>query len=176
VTASVSDLGLAAVLKATAQPIWVVDPDGLIRFANPAAVATLGYGRAEELVGRPSHETIHHHRPDGRPYPASECPMLLPRSSGETVSRDPDWFFRRDGTMVRVSRLAGQQADEVFAAVAREVGSVLRLALVQLSRSEGDGTATVLAAWSESPHPFRAGTRWPLDGPSITATLDAAPA
>ena len=33
---------LAAVLQAAAQPIWVVDPDGLIRFANPAAIAALG--------------------------------------------------------------------------------------------------------------------------------------
>ena len=27
---------LVAVLETTAQPIWVVDPDGVIRFANPA--------------------------------------------------------------------------------------------------------------------------------------------
>ena len=33
---------LAAVLETAAQPIWVVDPDGLIRFANPAAIAALG--------------------------------------------------------------------------------------------------------------------------------------
>ena len=35
---------LAAVLETAAQPIWVVDPDGVIRFANPAAIAALGYG------------------------------------------------------------------------------------------------------------------------------------
>jgi PAS domain-containing protein len=33
---------LAAVLEAAGQPIWVVDPDGVIRFANPAAIAALG--------------------------------------------------------------------------------------------------------------------------------------
>jgi PAS domain-containing protein len=32
---------LAAVLEAAAQPIWVVGPDGLIRFANAAAIAAL---------------------------------------------------------------------------------------------------------------------------------------
>ncbi len=36
--------------------------------------------------------------------------------------------------------------------------------LVQMSRYEPDGTATVIGAWSERPHPFQAGTRWPLDG------------
>jgi PAS domain S-box-containing protein len=94
---------LAAVLQTTAQPIWVVDADGLIRFANPAAIGALGYDSADELFGLPSHETIHHSHPDGTPYPAVECPMLLPRTTGEEVSRDIDWFFRRDGSSFPVS-------------------------------------------------------------------------
>src|SRR4029453_7930442 len=89
---------LAAVLGATEQPIWVVDPEGVIRFANPAAISALGYDRVDELLGRHSHETIHHSHPDGTPYPAADCPMLLPRATGETVSSDLDWFFRRDGS------------------------------------------------------------------------------
>jgi PAS domain S-box-containing protein len=94
---------LAAVLRTIAQPVWVVDPEGLIQFANPAAIAALGYDRPEDLIGRNSHETIHYRRPDGTPYPASECPMLLPRTTGTTVVRDLDWFFRRDGSMFPVS-------------------------------------------------------------------------
>jgi PAS domain S-box-containing protein len=213
---------LAAVLEVTAQPIWVVDPDGVIRFANPAAISALGYASADELIGSPSHETIHHHHPDGSVYPASECPMLRPRATGETVASDLDWFFRRDGSMFPVSyvsvpmqmpegrgavvafadiearlsaerslrereaRLAEQQAAlrrvaalvagdapsrHVFAAVAREVGAVLRLPLVQMSRYEPDGTATVIAAWSERPHRFQAGTRWPLDPLTVSAQV-----
>ena len=111
-TDSVTDLGglgvgaedfLGAVLRTIAQPVWVVDPEGLIRFANPAAIAALGYDIADDLIGRNSHETIHYRHPDGTPYPASECPMLLPRTSGATVARDLDWFFRRDGSMFPVS-------------------------------------------------------------------------
>jgi PAS domain S-box-containing protein len=94
---------LAAVLETVAQPIWVVDPDGLIQFANPAAIAALGYASADDLVGRGSHQTIHYQHPDGTPYAATDCPMLLPRSTGETVSSDLDWFFRRDGSMFPVS-------------------------------------------------------------------------
>jgi PAS domain S-box-containing protein len=94
---------LAAVLETAAQPIWVVDPDGVIRFANPAAVAALGYDGGDELFGRDSHETIHYRHPDGTPYPAAECPMLLPRATGETVRSDLDWFFRHDGSMFPVS-------------------------------------------------------------------------
>jgi PAS domain S-box-containing protein len=93
---------LAAVLEA-AQPIWVVDRDDRIRFANPAAIAALGYESGDELVGSHSHETIHYRHPDGTPYPAADCPLLLPRTAGEAVASDLDWFFRRDGSMFPVS-------------------------------------------------------------------------
>jgi PAS domain S-box-containing protein len=213
---------LAAVLETAVQPIWVVDPEGVIRFANPAAIAALGYDSADELFGRRSHETIHYMHPDGTPYPADECPMLLPRSTGQTVARDLDWFVRRDGSMFPVSYISapiemldgrgavvaftdiedrlraeqvlrehdavlaareeslrriatlvagGAASVEVLAAVAREVGRVVDLALVAVWRYEPDGTATVLGAWSEHPHPFQAGTRWPLDGPTICAEV-----
>ena len=213
---------LAALLGATEQPIWVVDPEGLIRFANPAAISALGYDRVDELLGSQSHETIHHHHPDGTPYPAADCPMLLPRATGETVSRDLDWFFRRDGSMFPVSyvsapiemhdgrgavvaftdiedrvraeqrlrehdaALAAQQAslrrvatlvaggavsEDVFAAIARELGNVTGLPLVAIWRYEPDDTATVVGVWSDRPHRFQPGTRWPLDGPTITAQV-----
>ena len=213
---------LAAVLGATEQPIWVVDPEGVIRFANPAAISALGYDRVDELLGSQSHETIHHHHPDGTPYPAADCPMLLPRATGETVSRDLDWFFRRDGSMFPVSyvsapiemhdgrgavvaftdiedrvraeqrlrehdaALAAQQAslrrvatlvaggavsEDVFAAIAREVGNVTGVPLVAIWRYEPDDTATVVGVWSDRPHRFQPGTRWPLDGPTITAQV-----
>ena len=216
---SVTDLGgrkvgtddfLAAVLGTIAQPIWVVDADGLIRFANPAAISALGYRSAEELVGRPSHETIHHRRPDGTPYPASECPMLLPRTTGETIARDLDWFFRRDGSMLPVAyvsapidfaegrgavvaftniedrmraeealvardallgdqqaalrRLAtlvagGAGAADVFASIAREVARVLHVPLVTVSRYEPDAPATVIGSSSERSAPAADGAR-----------------
>jgi PAS domain S-box-containing protein len=213
---------LAAVLEAAAQPIWVVDPDGVIRFANTAAIAALGYDSAYELSGRRSHETIHYRYPDGTPHPVADCPMLLPRSTGETVARELDWFFRRDGSMFPVSyvsvpiamsegrgavvaftdiedrlraervlrehdavmaaregslrRIAtlvagGATSAEVFAAIAREVGEVIGLPLVVVWRYERDGTATVMGAWGERPHPFQAAGRWPLDGPTIAALV-----
>jgi PAS domain S-box-containing protein len=94
---------LAAVSETAAPPVCVVDPDDVIRFASPAAVAVLGYDSADELLGRQSHGTIHCKHPGGTPYPAAECPMRLTRTTGETVARDLDWFFRRDGSMFAVS-------------------------------------------------------------------------
>ncbi|WIX77503.1 PAS domain S-box protein [Amycolatopsis carbonis] len=90
---------LELILHTVPHPVWVIDHGGAIVFANPAAVAALGYGDLAELRGRQSHETVHHHHPDGSPFPASECPMLRSRQAGETVHSDEDWFFRRDGSM-----------------------------------------------------------------------------
>jgi PAS domain S-box-containing protein len=210
---------LAAVLERAVQPIWVVDPDDVIRFANAAAIAALGYDEADELLGRHSHETIHYKHPEGNPCPAAECPMLLAQATGETVARDLDWFVRRDGSMFPVSYVSapiempegrgavvvfsdaedrvrgerlrreqeailaaqrrvailvagGAASADVFAVIAREVGNVVGLPLVAVWRYEPDGTtATVIGAWSERAHPFQAGTRWPLDGPTICAQV-----
>jgi PAS domain S-box-containing protein len=214
---------LAAVSETVAQPVWVVDPNDVIRFANPAAITALGYDSADMLLGRRRHETIHYKHPNGTPYPAADCPMLLPRTTGQTVARDLDWLFRRDGSRFPVSyvslpielpegrgavvafagienrlgaehvlgghdavlgaredslrRIAalvagGAASGDVFAAIAREVAQVVDLPLVLVWRLEpGNTTATVIAEWSEVPHSWQAGTRWPLDGPGLAVQI-----
>jgi signal transduction histidine kinase len=63
----------------------------------------LGYDEPAELEGKPSHETIHYQHADGSDFPTADCPLLRPRTTGETVHCELDWFFRRDGTMFPVS-------------------------------------------------------------------------
>jgi PAS domain S-box-containing protein len=214
---------LAAVSETAAQPVLVVDPDDVIRFANPAAVTALGYDSEDNLLGRHRHETIHYKHAGGTPYPAADCPMQLPRTTGQTVARDLDWFFRRDGSKFPVSyvllpielpegrgavvtfadiedRLRSEQvlggrdavlgaredslrriaalvaggatSADVFAAIAREVAHVVGLPLVLVWRFDpGKTTATVIAEWSEVRHSWRAGTRWPLDGPGLAVQM-----
>jgi signal transduction histidine kinase len=50
---------------------------------------------------------------------------------------------------------------------------MLELPLVLILRYETDQTVSVLADWSEQPHRFQTGTRWPLDGPSVAALVAA---
>jgi PAS domain-containing protein len=80
IESSVAEADAPASLRATlarvAQPVWVVDHEGTIVFANPAAVSTLGYDDLSELLGRNSHYTIHYKRPDGTPFPADECTLF----------------------------------------------------------------------------------------------------
>jgi PAS domain S-box-containing protein len=94
---------LPALLASIADGVYVVAADGSIEFVNPAGTAILGYDDESQLLGRPSHSTIHAHHRDGSPYPAEECPLLRPRETGEAVQVDDDWFIRRDGSMVPVA-------------------------------------------------------------------------
>jgi PAS domain S-box-containing protein len=98
---------LHAAVAASADALYIVDPRGRIRFLNRAALRILGYEDERQLLGRPSHDTIHYLRPDGTPFPAAQCPLLRPRMSGETVRVDDDWFVRQDGSLVAVAYSSG---------------------------------------------------------------------
>lgn len=94
---------LEVLLRSVADAVYLVDRDGIVRFVNPGALEVLGYDDPDELLGAPSHATIHFRRPDGSPYPEADCPLLLPRTTGRTVRVEDDWFVRRDGTLVPVA-------------------------------------------------------------------------
>jgi len=93
---------LAALLEAVADAVYLVDPEGRVVFANPAALRALGY-EEDELLGRVSHPTIHHSHWDGSHFPQEQCPMLRPRLTGETVRVYGDCFWRQDGSKFRVA-------------------------------------------------------------------------
>ena len=90
-------------MASMADAVYAVDDAGVVLFANAAAVSILGYASESELIGRPSHATIHHSHPDGRPFPEADCPLLAPRQTGEPVRVEQDWFIRRDGSFVPVA-------------------------------------------------------------------------
>jgi len=62
------------ILNAAGEGIFGLDLNGTHTFVNPAAAAMLGFA-PDELLGRRSHPTWHHTKPDGSPYPAEECPI-----------------------------------------------------------------------------------------------------
>ena len=94
---------MESILESVAQPVWVVDHDGMVVFVNPAGLAALGYDELSELKGRFGHDAIHYKHRDGSPYPAEDCPMTKVRGMGISITIDEDWFVRRDGSMFPVS-------------------------------------------------------------------------
>jgi PAS domain S-box-containing protein len=125
-------------VAAAADALYVADAAGRIAFLNPAALKILGYADATELLGRPSHDTIHYLRPDGSRFPVSECPLLRPSRTGETLRLEQDSLVRKDGTQVAVSyssapvELAGGRGVVI---AFRDISARLRLGEVEASRA-----------------------------------------
>lgn len=133
---------LEALFASVDDAIYMVDPDGSVRVCNPAALRILGYDDPAELIGKPSHQTIHYQRRDGSPYPVAECPMLRPRQTGETVRVELDWFTRRDGRMVPVAYSSAPLATDRgrgAVVVFRDVSE--RLASEEMARREAEERA-----------------------------------
>jgi PAS domain S-box-containing protein len=84
------------ILSSAAEGILGLDLQGNHIFVNPAAARMLGY-EAKELLGRPSHVTWHHTRPDGNPYPVEECEILAVYKDGAVHGSSSDLFWRKDG-------------------------------------------------------------------------------
>ena len=100
-TTAETGVSLEAIVDFVALPVWVIDPDGLVILANPAAIAATGFDDESEILRpRTATRTVHYKRPDGSPFPPAECPLLEARLSGVTVHLAEDWFVRRDGTHV----------------------------------------------------------------------------
>ena len=121
-------------------------------------------------------------RRDGSMFPVSYVSVPIEMSDGRgavVAFNDIESRLRGGGRAARARRrLAEEQSSlrrvaalvaggatsvDVFAAVASEVAHGLTLPLVEMSRYEPDGTATVIGAWSERRSSFRAGTAWRLD-------------
>lgn len=85
-----------SILAAVADGIHVLDAAGRVTEQNDAARSMLGW-TTEEIHGVQSHGLIHHHRPDGSPYPIEECPIHRTLQDGETRVTHGEHFFRKDG-------------------------------------------------------------------------------
>jgi PAS domain S-box-containing protein len=93
------------ILTSAGEGIFGVDLKGITTFVNPAAAKILGW-EPEELVGRSQHETIHHTRADGSPYPVEECPMSAALHDGQIHTGDDEIFFRKDGSSFPVEYIS----------------------------------------------------------------------
>src|ERR1700691_959164 len=86
------------ILDSASEAICGCDSEGTCLFSNPSAARILGYDDPAELIGKNMHALEHHTRKDGTPYPVEECPIYIGFQKGESVHRDNEVYWRRDGT------------------------------------------------------------------------------
>jgi PAS domain S-box-containing protein len=85
-------------LNSTAEGIYGIDLEGKCTFANPACLRLLGFESDTELLGRNMHDLVHHTRPDGEPYPETECRIYRAFREGKGTHVDDEVMWRADGS------------------------------------------------------------------------------
>ena len=88
---------IQAITDCAAESIFVTDEHGRVTFMNAEAERTFGWS-AQELEGRVLHDAIHHHHPDGRPFPVADCPNFETSRPGERIRTTETVYFCKDGT------------------------------------------------------------------------------
>ena len=165
------------ILNAIDDGVYCLDAEGRTIFVNEAGARMLGYTQ-RELLGRPQHETVHHHYADGSPFPRDACPIYLSVTDGVQQRVGGDAFWKKNGERLWVDytaiplkdgrRILGsvitfrdisaqQQAEEQTARLAREraARAEAEATRVALEQSERRYRALVEAAgqyiWTNSP-------------------------
>ncbi len=85
------------ILNAAGEGLASADLEGNLTFVNPAGAKMLGWG-IKELISKSGHDTIHHTKPDGSPYPLEECPIYAAFQDGIVRYADNEVFWRKDGS------------------------------------------------------------------------------
>jgi len=84
-----------------ASGVYTLDLQGLVTYVNPAAEKMFGWTNAE-LLGKKMHDVTHYKRPDGSPFPATDCPGLQVLQKGTELREHQDMFIRKDGSFFAV--------------------------------------------------------------------------
>lgn len=116
-----TDRRLNAVLDNASVAIFLMNDRQECIYMNAAAEKLTGF-RFLETTGRPLHDVIHHTRPDGSPFPLSECAIdrAFPENNqqqGEEV------FVHREGRFYDVAFTASPIRDEA----AKTIGTIIEV-------------------------------------------------
>jgi PAS domain S-box-containing protein len=84
-------------LDSVGEGMWVLDLEGNCAFANRTALRALGFANGE-LIGSNMHDMVHHHYPDGRHFPHSECPIYEVVRKNKGLRLMADTMFRKNGS------------------------------------------------------------------------------
>ncbi|RAU84533.1 CHASE domain-containing protein [Pontibacter arcticus] len=82
--------------------LFIINSKGYCTFMNPAAEKMTGF-TFEEMAEDTLHNKLHYKYPDGRPMPASDCPMYTALTVSGPLHNYETVFFRKDGSALNVS-------------------------------------------------------------------------
>lgn len=95
-------LRLDGILRAVGDGVYGVDGQGIITFANPAAVRMLEYVDDNELIGKMAHQLIHFAAEDGERIGVQDSALARAYSEGSELSSYETVFWTRAGQAVPV--------------------------------------------------------------------------
>jgi signal transduction histidine kinase len=87
--------------------------------------------------------------------------------AGAALLAEEQAALRRVATLVA----SGTSPEEVFAAVTKEIGRLLRVEYTYLGRYEPDRMFAVVASWGRAGDHFRAGRRWKIGGRNLVTIV-----
>jgi PAS domain S-box-containing protein len=90
-----------ALLNTLSDGVYATDLQGRLTFMNAAAEKMLGWPE-KELIGRPVHEMVQHHLPDGSPLPVENSPQISVLRSGGLMDGSAH-FITRQGSFIPVN-------------------------------------------------------------------------
>ena len=89
-------------LESIGEGLLGIDINGHCTFINPAGIKMLGYEDDKEILGKNSHQLIHHSHANGDAYSQDECPIYRTLRTGQIASQDSEVFWRKDGSALAV--------------------------------------------------------------------------
>jgi PAS domain S-box-containing protein len=89
---------LRLLLDSTAEAIYGIDLKHRCTFCNPACLRSLGYEQVDQVLGKNTHDLLHHSHPDGTPFPVGECRVCRVMQTGEGIHAEEEVFWRANGT------------------------------------------------------------------------------
>ena len=75
--------------------VWVLDAHGKTVAINPAAERMSGW-HAADIIGKVSHNIIHHSHEDGSQYPIMQCPIYKSVFHATPAHVEGEVFWRKD--------------------------------------------------------------------------------
>jgi PAS domain S-box-containing protein len=95
----------AGVVEQSKDCILLADLGDRVQLMNSAVTRTLGYTLAD-FQSKTAHEVMHHHYPDGRPFPIGECAVARLVREGGVLNDHEGTLFNKGGKLVPVSLTA----------------------------------------------------------------------